>query len=82
MMNLGQIIVQYAYVKLMSLGGAPAGLSFAFLMKKTDLAHEVPVVERNRTEDTLEEIMTRRYRRRRRRLVSPRGNTWPRGRLR
>jgi acetylornithine deacetylase/succinyl-diaminopimelate desuccinylase-like protein len=53
---LGQIIVQYTYVKLISIGGGPAGRSFAFPMKKTDLAHEVLVVERNRAEDTVEEI--------------------------
>ena len=33
-------------------GGGPAGLYFALLMKKSDPRHEVTVVERNRPDDT------------------------------
>ena len=33
-------------------GGGPAGLYFAILMKKSDAAHDVTVIERNRADDT------------------------------
>jgi anthraniloyl-CoA monooxygenase len=39
-------------VKIVSVGGGPAGLYFALLMKKADPAHDVLVVERNRADDT------------------------------
>jgi anthraniloyl-CoA monooxygenase len=34
------------------IGGGPAGMYFAILMKKADLAHEITVYERNRPDDT------------------------------
>ncbi|HKP75815.1 MAG TPA: bifunctional salicylyl-CoA 5-hydroxylase/oxidoreductase [Longimicrobiaceae bacterium] len=36
----------------MTIGGGPAGLYFALLMKKADPRHQVTVVERNRPDDT------------------------------
>jgi len=39
-------------VKIVSIGGGPAGLYFALLMKKADPAHDIVVVERNRADDT------------------------------
>jgi anthraniloyl-CoA monooxygenase len=39
-------------VRIVSIGGGPAGLYFAILMKKADPAHEITVVERNRPDDT------------------------------
>jgi anthraniloyl-CoA monooxygenase len=39
-------------VKVTCLGGGPAGLFFASLLKHADPAHEVTVIERNRAEDT------------------------------
>jgi anthraniloyl-CoA monooxygenase len=39
-------------VKIVCIGGGPAGLYFASLMKKSDPAHEVTVLERNRPDDT------------------------------
>jgi anthraniloyl-CoA monooxygenase len=39
-------------VKIVCIGGGPAGLYFAALMKKSDPAHEVTVLERNRPDDT------------------------------
>ena len=39
-------------MKVVSIGGGPAGLYFALLMKKADPAHDVTVVERNRADDT------------------------------
>jgi anthraniloyl-CoA monooxygenase len=39
-------------MKIVSIGGGPAGLYLALLMKKADPAHEVTVVERNRADDT------------------------------
>jgi anthraniloyl-CoA monooxygenase len=40
------------HVKIVCVGGGPAGLYFAILMKKADPAHEIVVVERNRPHDT------------------------------
>jgi anthraniloyl-CoA monooxygenase len=39
-------------VKVVSVGGGPAGLYFAILMKNADPAHDITVVERNRPDDT------------------------------
>jgi anthraniloyl-CoA monooxygenase len=39
-------------LKIVSIGGGPAGLYFALLMKKADSRHDVTVVERNRADDT------------------------------
>ena len=39
-------------MKIVSVGGGPAGLYFAILMKKADSAHEITVLERNRPDDT------------------------------
>jgi anthraniloyl-CoA monooxygenase len=39
-------------VKIVCIGGGPAGLYFALLMKKQDAAHEITVIERNRPYDT------------------------------
>jgi len=39
-------------VRIVSIGGGPAGLYFALLMKKADPGHDVTVVERNRADDT------------------------------
>ena len=39
-------------MKAVSIGGGPAGLFFALLMKKQDPRHEVIVYERNRLDDT------------------------------
>jgi anthraniloyl-CoA monooxygenase len=39
-------------VKIVCLGGGPAGLYFAILMKKADPAHDILVLERNRLDDT------------------------------
>jgi len=39
-------------VKIVSVGGGPAGLYFAILMKKADRAHEITVLERNGPGDT------------------------------
>jgi anthraniloyl-CoA monooxygenase len=39
-------------VKIVSIGGGPAGLYLAILMKKADAAHAITVVERNRPDDT------------------------------
>jgi anthraniloyl-CoA monooxygenase len=39
-------------MKIVCVGGGPAGLYFALLMKKQDPAHEVTVIERNRPYDT------------------------------
>jgi anthraniloyl-CoA monooxygenase len=44
--------LQFLQMKVVSIGGGPAGLYFALLMKKADPAHEVTVVERNRPDDT------------------------------
>lgn len=38
-------------MKIGILGGGPAGLYFALLMKKSDPAHDVTVVEQNRKEE-------------------------------
>ncbi|MGP9819625.1 bifunctional salicylyl-CoA 5-hydroxylase/oxidoreductase [Salinarimonas sp. NSM] len=39
-------------MKIAVIGGGPAGLYFAILMKKQDPAHEITVYERNRPDDT------------------------------
>ncbi len=39
-------------MKIVSIGGGPAGLYFAILMKKADPSHEILVLERNRPDDT------------------------------
>jgi anthraniloyl-CoA monooxygenase len=39
-------------MKIVCLGGGPAGLYFALLMKRADPSHDVTVVERNRPYDT------------------------------
>jgi len=39
-------------VKIVCVGGGPAGLYFALLMKKADPSHDITVVERNRADDT------------------------------
>ncbi|HEY0063912.1 MAG TPA: bifunctional salicylyl-CoA 5-hydroxylase/oxidoreductase [Telluria sp.] len=39
-------------MKIVCIGGGPAGLYFSLLMKKQDPAHEIVVVERNRPYDT------------------------------
>jgi anthraniloyl-CoA monooxygenase len=39
-------------VRIVCIGGGPAGLYFAILMKKADPGHDVTVVERNRPDDT------------------------------
>ena len=39
-------------MRFVSVGGGPAGLYFAILMKEADPAHEVLVLERNRPDDT------------------------------
>jgi len=39
-------------MRIVCLGGGPAGLYFSILMKKSDPAHEITVVERNRPDDT------------------------------
>jgi anthraniloyl-CoA monooxygenase len=39
-------------MKIVSVGGGPAGLYFGILMKRLDAAHEVTVLERNRPDDT------------------------------
>ena len=39
-------------MKIVSIGGGPAGLYFAILMKKSDPAHDILVLERNRLDDT------------------------------
>lgn len=39
-------------MRIVCIGGGPAGLYFALLMKKADPAHEILVLERNRPDDT------------------------------
>ncbi|MBX3680728.1 MAG: hypothetical protein KF710_11160, partial [Rhodocyclaceae bacterium] len=39
-------------MRIVCIGGGPAGLYFAILMKKLDPAHSITVVERNRPYDT------------------------------
>ena len=39
-------------MKVTVLGGGPAGLFFAILMKKQDPAHEITVIERDGPDDT------------------------------
>ena len=39
-------------MRIVSVGGGPAGLYFGLLMKRADPAHDVTVIERNRPDDT------------------------------
>ncbi len=39
-------------VKIVSIGGGPAGLYLAILMRKADADHDITVLERNRADDT------------------------------
>jgi anthraniloyl-CoA monooxygenase len=39
-------------MRIVSIGGGPAGLYFSLLMKQADPAHDITVVERNRADDT------------------------------
>ncbi|HET7340955.1 MAG TPA: bifunctional salicylyl-CoA 5-hydroxylase/oxidoreductase [Methylomirabilota bacterium] len=39
-------------MKIVAIGGGPAGLYFAILMKKADPRHDITVIERNRPDDT------------------------------
>jgi anthraniloyl-CoA monooxygenase len=39
-------------MRIVSIGGGPAGLYFSLLMKNADPAHDILVVERNRADDT------------------------------
>ncbi len=39
-------------MRIVSIGGGPAGLYFATLMKKQDPSHQITVVERNKPQDT------------------------------
>ena len=39
-------------MKIVCVGGGPAGLYFSLLMKQQDPSHEVTVIERNRQDDT------------------------------
>ena len=39
-------------MKIVCIGGGPAGLYFAILMKKLNPAHQITVVERNKPYDT------------------------------
>ncbi len=39
-------------MRIVSIGGGPAGLYFAILMKKADPSHDILVLERNRPDDT------------------------------
>src|SRR5881275_2756866 len=39
-------------MKINIIGGGPAGMYFAVLMKKTDVAHDITIYERNGPDDT------------------------------
>src|SRR5262245_65847436 len=39
-------------MRIVSIGGGPAGLYFSLLMKKANPGHDITVVERNRADDT------------------------------
>ena len=39
-------------MKIICIGGGPAGLYFSILMKKADAGHDITVIERNRADDT------------------------------
>ena len=39
-------------MKIVCIGGGPAGLYFSILMKKADVRHDITVIERNRPNDT------------------------------
>ena len=39
-------------MKIICIGGGPAGLYFSILMKKADAGHDITVIERNRSDDT------------------------------
>ncbi|HEX2114823.1 MAG TPA: bifunctional salicylyl-CoA 5-hydroxylase/oxidoreductase, partial [Alphaproteobacteria bacterium] len=39
-------------MKIVSIGGGPAGLYLGILMKQADPAHDITIIERNRPDDT------------------------------
>src|SRR5262245_47644243 len=45
-------LMREARLRIVCIGGGPAGLYFGALMKKADPAHDVTVIERNRPDDT------------------------------
>jgi anthraniloyl-CoA monooxygenase len=52
MNNMHHTQHQGAAMKIVCIGGGPAGLYFGLLMKKQNPAHEITVIERNRAYDT------------------------------
>jgi anthraniloyl-CoA monooxygenase len=51
-MSMEALYPTIASVRIVCIGGGPAGLYFAILMKKADPSHDITVVERNRPDDT------------------------------
>jgi hypothetical protein len=49
---LGSLSLNYFLMNILCIGGGPAGLYFALLMKQRNPGHRVVVVERNRPFDT------------------------------
>ncbi|HZL71262.1 MAG TPA: NAD(P)-binding protein, partial [Planctomycetota bacterium] len=39
-------------MRIVCVGGGPAGLLFSILMKRADASHDVTVLERNKADDT------------------------------